>query len=305
MEVCIGPIRLAGSRPLPGFILAAWALSFSTKASKTDSSTKIRLVARQAWPQLKKRPIRTPAAAASRSASSSTMQGSLPPSSRVIFFSCSAALAITFLPVGVDPVRPILRISGWVTIASPVPVPRTTFTTPSGRPPSISAWMQASVDSGVVLEGLRTTQLPAAIDGATLFAARVSGKFQGTIAPVTPIGRRTTRPVSLVEARLTCSPWTLSARSANQAMLSAKRSASIFDSRSVLPCSLVRIGAISSTLVWACAAALWRILALSAGASFPQASWALAAALAARSTSSGPPAGTLSTTSPVAGFITS
>ena len=111
------------------------------------------------------------------------MQGSLPPSSRVIFLSCSAARAITFLPVGVEPVSPILRISGWATIASPVPVPSTTLTTPSGRPPSISAWMQASVESGVVLEGLRTTQLPAAIDGATLLAASVSGKFQGTIAP--------------------------------------------------------------------------------------------------------------------------
>ena len=233
------------------------------------------------------------------------MQGSLPPSSSVIFFSCSAARAITFLPVGVEPVSAILRISGWVTIASPVPVPRTTLTTPSGSPPSISAWMQARVESGVVLAGLRTTVLPAAIAGATLFAARVSGKFQGTIAPVTPIGRRTTRPVSLVEARLTCWPWTLSARSANHAMFSPKRCASSLDSSSVLPCSLVRMGAISSTLVWAWAAALWRILARSAGASRPQPSCALAAALAARSTSSGPPAGTLSTTSPVAGFITS
>src|ERR671936_447319 len=103
--------------------------------------------------------------------------------------------------------------------------------------------MQARVASGVVDEGLRTTQLPAAMAGATLFAASVSGKFQGTIAPVTPIGRRTTRPVSLMSARFTCSPWILSARSANQAMLSAKRSASIFDSISVLPCSRVSVAA--------------------------------------------------------------
>src|SRR5690348_3580008 len=43
--------------------------------------------------------------------------------------------------------------------------------------------MHASVASGVVLAGLSTTVLPAAIAGATLLAARVSGKFHGTIAP--------------------------------------------------------------------------------------------------------------------------
>jgi len=122
------------------------------------------------------------------------MHGSLPPSSSVIFFRPSAARAITFLPVGVDPVSAIFRISGWSTIASPVAVPNTTLTTPSGKPPSMSASMHARVDSGVVLAGLRTTVLPAAIAGATLFAARVSGKFQGTIAPHTPIGIRITSP---------------------------------------------------------------------------------------------------------------
>ena len=54
--------------------------------------------------------------------------------------------------------------------------------------------MHLSVASGVVDEGLSTTQLPAAMAGATLLAASVSGKFQGTMAPVTPIGLRTTRP---------------------------------------------------------------------------------------------------------------
>src|SRR5487761_1116190 len=126
-----------------------------------------------------------PRAAASRSASSSTMHGSLPPSSSVIFFKPSAARAITFLPVGVDPVSAIFRMIGWSTMASPVAVPSTTLTTPSGRPPSISASMHARVESGVVLAGLRTTVLPAAIAGASLFAASVSGKFQGTIAPHT------------------------------------------------------------------------------------------------------------------------
>ena len=122
------------------------------------------------------------------------MHGSLPPSSSVTFFNASAARAMTLRPVGVEPVRAILRMRGWPTIASPVAGPSTTLTTPSGRPPSMRASMQASVDSGVVLAGLRTTVFPAAIAGATLLAASVSGKFQGTIAPHTPIGLRTTSP---------------------------------------------------------------------------------------------------------------
>ena len=110
------------------------------------------------------------------------------------FFKVSDAFAITRLPVGVEPVSAILRISGCSTIASPVAWPMTTLTTPSGRPPSISASMHNKVDSGVVLAGFSTTVLPAAIAGATLLAARVSGKFHGTMAPHTPMGLRTTSP---------------------------------------------------------------------------------------------------------------
>ena len=134
------------------------------------------------------------------------MQGSLPPSSSVTFFKVSDAFAITRLPVGVDPVSAIFRIRGCPTIASPVAWPRTTLTTPSGRPPSMSASMHARVARGVVLAGLRTTVLPAAIAGATLFAASVRGKFHGTIAPHTPIGLRTTRPYVVRSGRRTYWP---------------------------------------------------------------------------------------------------
>ena len=122
------------------------------------------------------------------------------------FFNPSAARAITFFPVGVEPVSAIFRISGWLTIASPVAWPRTTLTTPSGSPPSMSASMHASVESGVVLAGFSTTVLPAAIAGATLLAASVSGKFQGTIAPQTPIGLRTTSPYVVRSGSRTCCP---------------------------------------------------------------------------------------------------
>jgi len=48
--------------------------------------------------------------------------------------------------------------------------------------------------SGVCRGGLSTTPQPAAIAGATLWAARLSGKLNGVIAPTTPIGTRIVQP---------------------------------------------------------------------------------------------------------------
>src|SRR5216684_8637391 len=88
-------------------------------------------------------------------------------------------------------------------------------------------------------------------------------------------------------------------------MFSPNLCASILDSRIVFPCSLVRMVAISSTFWSMWWAALCSISARLLFGSFDQVTNALAAALAALSTSAGPPAGTSSTTSPVAGLRTS
>ena len=48
----------------------------------------------------------------SKSASDITMKGSLPPSSKVTLLTVDAALLITPLPTGVEPVKPIFAISG-------------------------------------------------------------------------------------------------------------------------------------------------------------------------------------------------
>ncbi len=52
--------------------------------------------------------------------------------------------------------------------------------------------MRASVSAerGVWLAGFNTTGHPAAIAGASLCATRLSGKLNGLIAPITPIGMR-------------------------------------------------------------------------------------------------------------------
>ena len=76
--------------------------------------------------------------ALSRSASSQTTNGALPPSSSVTALSCRAACSAIHSPVAVEPVNAILRLIGFVTISAPTvrPGPVTTFSTPGGMPAS-------------------------------------------------------------------------------------------------------------------------------------------------------------------------
>ena len=60
--------------------------------------------------------------------------------------------------------------------------------------------------SGVSAAGLSTTQLPAASAGAAFQPTMIIGKFHGMIAPTTPIGLRTTRPIAFCEGSGTCLP---------------------------------------------------------------------------------------------------
>ncbi len=108
-----------------------------------------------------------PCAAFSMSASSKTITGALPPSSRCTFFRSEAADFATSMPARTDPV--IATICGIGCSTSPRPVsrsPQTTLKTPGGR----NSWHSSAnrvVDAGVVSLGLRTTVLPAARAGAT------------------------------------------------------------------------------------------------------------------------------------------
>ncbi len=72
---------------------------------------------------------------ASRSASSKTTTGALPPSSRWSRLTRSAAVRAMCLPVSVSPVTEIIPTFGWATSASPIaaPVPVITLSTPGGQ----------------------------------------------------------------------------------------------------------------------------------------------------------------------------
>jgi len=77
------------------------------------------------------------------------------------------------LPVEVDPVKAILSIYRWETIAAPnsFPKPGTIFTTPSGITESINIYQSFRAFKGVFSAGLRTVVRPIANIGVILNAA--------------------------------------------------------------------------------------------------------------------------------------
>ncbi len=133
--------------------------------------------------------------AAPRSASSSTMNADLPPSSRNTFFTVSEAARITDRPVGVDPVNDTRSTRGSVASRAPRAwsLEVTMFTTPGGMSVS-SARIRPTTAAhhGVSGAGLSTIALPAASAGPSLAKLIWCGKFHGVIAPTTPTASRST-----------------------------------------------------------------------------------------------------------------
>ena len=132
-----------------------------------------------------------PSSAALRSASASTMNGALPPSSMEQLITFSAACASRMRPTSVEPVKDSLRTRGSLSIALTTSVERfdgMTLTTPFGTPACSSRSAIARAESGVSEAGLRITVQPAASAGPILRVAIAAGKFQGVTSSETPIG---------------------------------------------------------------------------------------------------------------------
>ena len=176
------------------------AVTLAANSSATDSCTMKRLAAVQACPMLRNLAARAPSTALSRSASSKTMNGALPPSSIDVRNTFSAACFMSVTPTGVEPVNDTLRRRGSAIIgvdsADDVLVVNT-LTTPLGTPTSSRILTKYSVVSGVSVAGLITTVFPAARAGPILRVAMASGKFHGVIRKHGPTGRYETmfRPV--------------------------------------------------------------------------------------------------------------
>ena len=116
-----GPCITPSSRPLPTFIAADFVgellrecvvdAVLHEEAVRADAG--LPGVAELRQPSRLRRPQ-------SRSASSNTMNGALPPSSSETFFTVPAHCAISCLPTSVEPVNVNLRTSGLVVSSSPI-----------------------------------------------------------------------------------------------------------------------------------------------------------------------------------------
>lgn len=88
----------------------------------------------QIWPELRKARVAILGMHFSISTSSHTMAASLPPSSRTHRFSVLAQLSATLLPVGMEPVKVIMSMPGWLVIQGPrLSSPLRTWKTPGGK----------------------------------------------------------------------------------------------------------------------------------------------------------------------------
>ena len=89
-----------------------------------DRCTSTRLPAEHTSPWFTNTPKSAPSTADSKSASAKKMLGDLPPSSRLIFFSVSAAVRMICLPTSTLPVKAILSTSSWATSGAPAVSPK-------------------------------------------------------------------------------------------------------------------------------------------------------------------------------------
>mmetsp|Transcript_90293 Transcript_90293/g.269376 ORF Transcript_90293/g.269376 Transcript_90293/m.269376 type:complete len:218 (-) Transcript_90293:540-1193(-) len=186
-----GPHIVPSLRPSPtwGTDFFARSASASTIWSYCDSCTKTRLMAMQTWPVLNMAPPKIFGAAFLTLVPGRTIAASLPPSSRVTFFSCGAPVATILLPVAAEPVKDTCLTSGCSTIIWPSwSPPERMLTTPAGKAFAATA-ESMTVVSGVYGDGLTMTVLPVITAGRILLQAMSRGKFQGVMPPTTPRGK--------------------------------------------------------------------------------------------------------------------
>ncbi len=154
------------------------------------------MAAVHASPTLRSFAVSAPSTAASRSASSNTKKGALPPSSIDTRNICCADCSISVRPTSVEPVNDSLRVrpsrsNGSITAPERWAV--IVFSTPPGSPASAKIFVSISIDSGVCCAGLTTIVQPAAIAGASLRAPIAIGKFHGVTNTHGPTGWRIVR----------------------------------------------------------------------------------------------------------------
>ena len=194
----------------------------------------------QTWPAYAKPPTTVRRTAQSRSAVLSTMTAALPPSSSTTFF--LPARSFIRQPTDGEPVKVSSLKRSSATIRSPSSrVIGRMETEPAGTPAASMISATRSIVSGSFDGGLSTTGLPVAIAGDSLWAARLSGKLNGLMAAIGPIGKRRVMPTRSLDDGMRSSgissPVMRSASSAPSRNVSTARSTSTSASRMGLPAS--------------------------------------------------------------------
>ena len=224
--------------------------SIDVNFSATEEWTRNRLAAVQASPALRILATMAPSSAASRSASSNTMKGVLPPSSIDTLSTWSAATLSRVWPTSVDPVNDSLRTRGSCSICSITPeepLATTTLTTPGGSPAASMRWTTARVVRGVSDAGFTMAVQPAARAGPILRVAMAAGKFHGVIITLTPTGWSTVMILLSPAGARRTSPPIRGASSENQRKNSAAYRTSPRASGNALPFSRTMSSARSSS----------------------------------------------------------
>src|SRR5579872_6327025 len=248
----------------------------------------------------------TASSARSRSASSNTITGFLPPSSKCTRFKVGAPCAMMAEPVALSPTKPIALIAGCSVSALPAssPKPCTVLSTPSGTPASLTILVKRSAVTGDHSAGLCTTVQPAASAGAIFQVESMNGVFHGVITPTGPIGTRveTFQCSSLGVLRPSLASAHLSAK---KRKFSAARIAALAMKRWACPVSMHSSTAISSARASIASATRCNSFRRMLAAMSRHAGKASAAMVAARSTSSALPRATFASTLPSTGDLVS
>ena len=209
----MGPISVSVSRGLPSLMSLAFSANLSTSSSWRPSWTKSLEPAMHVCPVAAKMPETTPLAAASRSASSKTMFGDLPPSSRRYLGDVVGGVLHDQLAC--------LRGAGKRHLVHPrvADQGRTCRGTVAGddvedarrKARLLEELGELQRGSRGLLGRLHHERASGSEGGGQLPGQQRSGEFQGTIAPTTPIGSRRvyTKKSGLWEGMV--SPWILSA----------------------------------------------------------------------------------------------
>ncbi len=189
-SVASGPTSVASAIGSPTVSARIRAVNPARNSSYTAVCTMKRFAAMQDWPLFCTRAVTARAIAARTSAEGSTRNGSLPPSSRTVFFTSSPATRATARPAPSLPVSVTATIrSSRISASTAREGISRVWKQPCGNPARVNSSSRASAVRGTFEACLSRPTLPAISAGAANRITCQNGKFHGITASTGPSGR--------------------------------------------------------------------------------------------------------------------